>query len=355
VVVSQDEPVTPRRSLALAVVIAVIAVATAFFATSKTHSSADVDKLLGTAGAEGAALVKPAPGYGPLPSLAPATAWDNSPPLTDASLKGKVVLVDFWDASCINCRRTFDFLRRLQATYSSQGLVILGIHSPEFAFEKSHSYVAEQVRELHVTWPVAEDPQMAIWNEFGNEYWPANYLTDRNGNIRYYHFGEGDEEQIEGAVRALLAEGGSAGSKVVGTVPESQQPPSQNENVTPETYIGTGHGDLTSVVKLSAGVVRTAEYATLQTSQSLTLTFNAKDVYVVLDPGGTTPRTLSVTLDGRPLTDARRGPDVSPDGVLTVGHEDLFHVVTGGEVSAGTLVLTSTGGPVQVYSFTFGG
>jgi thiol-disulfide isomerase/thioredoxin len=346
--------VTPRRSVALAVVLVVVAVVAAVFATGHTKTSAAVNSVLGVETKLGVDSVSPASDGVPLPSLAAATAWDNSPPLTDASLKGKVVLVDFWDASCINCRRTFPFLRRLQATYASQGLVILGIHSPEFGFEKSHSYVAQQVKELGVTWPVAEDPDMALWNEFQNEYWPANYLADRNGLIRYEHVGEGDEEQIEGAVRTLLAEGGSAGNTVVGQVTQSQNPPAQGQDVTDETYLGTQHGDLSHVVTLSATVTRQPEYAEVPVGGSITLRFSARDVYVVLDPGSA-PATVRVTLDGADPPAARRGSDVTAAGLVQVGHDDLYHVVTGPDVTTGTLVLTAVTGPVEAYSFTFGG
>jgi len=347
--------VTQRRSAILAVIVVVLAVVAALIATNKAHDSSGAENVLGTGGAVGAADVRPAPGYGPLPDLSPASDWDNTAPLTDASLRGKVVLIDVWDASCINCRRTFPFLRKLQSTYGPQGLVILGVHSPEFAFEKSHTYVAQQVKELGVTWPVAEDPDMKIWDELSNEYWPANYLADRQGHIRYEHVGEGDETQIEGAVRALLAEGGSAGSAVVGQVPDSQQPPTGGDGVTPETYLGSQRGSTVgSTVQLSGNVRQTSQYAVVPTGGAIVLSFTGKDVYVVLDPAGTTPRTVAVTLDGRPLAADRRGPDVSATGVVTVAHQDLFHVVTGPAVASGTLVLTVTGGPVDAYSFTFG-
>lgn len=346
---------TQRRSLLLAAVVVVLAVVAALIATSKAHDSTGAENVLGTGGAVGAADVRPAPGYGPLPDLSQASGWDNTAPLTDASLRGKVVLLDVWDASCINCRRTFPFLRKLQATYGPQGLVVVGVHSPEFAFEKSHAYVAQQVKELDVTWPVAEDPDMKIWDALDNEYWPESYLADRQGHIRYEHVGEGDETQIEGAVRALLAEGGTAGPAVVGQVPNNQQAPTGGDGVTPETYLGSQRGaTVGTTVLLSRGAAQTPQYATVPTGGTVTLTFTARDVYVVLDPAGPTPRTVAVTLDGRPLPADRRGPDVTASGVVTVDHDDLYHLVSGPAISHGTLVLTVTGGPVDAYSFTFG-
>lgn len=348
---------TPRRSALLAGLLALLAVVAGVIATTQTRGTASVQSLLGAQGAQGAAAVRPAPGYGPVPPLSPATAWDNTQPLTGASLRGKVVLVDFWTASCINCRRTFGFLRKLQDTYASRGLVVLGVHSPEFDFEKSHAYVARSVSELHVTWPVAEDPDMSIWNEFHNSYWPANYLVDRAGNVRYYHVGEGDDEQVEGAVRALLDEGGSAGGAVVGRLRQSEQPPTAGEPVTPETYLGTTRSQSSSAVGYGPGVRRGPDAATLPAGGSLTLRYEARDVYLVLSapmPG----TVVDVTLDGTPVPAARRGPALSVTAagrtVARAGASDLAHLITGPAIAPGRLALTATGHPVLAYSFTFG-
>jgi len=352
--------VTPLRSAVAAGALALLAVLAAVIATSSASTSAGVAAVLGQQGQAGAAAVRPVPGYGPLPPLTDATAWDNSAPLTGARLSGKVVLVDFWTASCINCRRTFGFLRDLQRTYAARGLVIVGIHSPEFDFEKPHGYVTESIHRLNVTWPVAEDPQMNVWSMFGNRYWPANYLTDRSGNVRYEHVGEGDEAQIEGAVRTLLAEGGSAGSRVVGQVPTSERPPIAGERLTPETYLGTEQGGPSQAVSVDPAVRRSARWASVPAGAALTLHETARDVYALTATEATGAVIVQVTLDGHPVPPALRGPDLSldPQGrtLLRVSSQDLRHVVTGPAIGTHTLVLRPLpGGPaLRIYTFTFG-
>ena len=138
-----------------------------------------------------------------VPSVTAAKGWINSPPLTRADLAGKVVLYDFWTYSCINCQRTLPHLKALYDRYKGDGLVIIGVHSPEFDFEKDHDNVARAVEHYGVTWPVALDDDMAIWNAFGNQYWPAEYLTDRQGRLRQVRFGEGDYDSKEDDVRTL--------------------------------------------------------------------------------------------------------------------------------------------------------
>ncbi|HEV7209756.1 MAG TPA: redoxin domain-containing protein [Mycobacteriales bacterium] len=351
---------TPLRSAVAAGVLALVAVLAAVIATTSAGTSTGVASVLGQQGKTGAAAVKPAPGYGPLPALTAVSAWDNTAPLTDASLRGKVVLVDFWTASCINCRRTFGFLRDLQKTYASRGLVILGVHSPEFDFEKSHTYVTDSIRRLNVTWPVAEDPQMKVWNAFGNSYWPANYLTDRAGNVRYEHVGEGDEQQIEGAIRTLLAEGGSAGSQVVGQVPASERPPAAGEQITPETYLGTERPSPPGTVTLDPAAHQSPRWATLPGGVALTLRETARDVYALIGPESAGPVSVQVTLDGQPVPAALRGPDLTVDGqgrtLVRVTGQDLRHLLTGTAIGTHRLVLRPLpGGPaLRIYTFTFG-
>ncbi len=141
-----------------------------------------------------------------LSSLSGATAWINSPPLTADQLKGKVVLVDFWTYSCINCLRTLPYIRAWAAKYKDSGLVVIGVHTPEFPFEKDLSNVQKAVRDLGITYPVALDNSYTIWSAFGNEYWPAHYFIDVNGKVRYHHFGEGEYDQSERWIQELLKE-----------------------------------------------------------------------------------------------------------------------------------------------------
>ncbi len=142
----------------------------------------------------------------PLPDLAGATAWINSPPLTSASLRGKVVLVDFWTYSCINCLRTLPYIKAWSAKYKDSGLVVIGVHTPEFPFEKDESNVRKAVRDLGISYPVAMDDNYAIWRNFNNQYWPAHYFVDATGHIRYHHFGEGGYDESEQWIRSLLEE-----------------------------------------------------------------------------------------------------------------------------------------------------
>ena len=141
-----------------------------------------------------------------LPDLSGATAWINSPPLTAASLRGKVVVVDFWTYSCINCLRTLPYVNAWYGKYKDSGLVILGVHTPEFPFEKNEANVRKAVRELGINYPVAMDNDYSIWRGFNNHYWPAHYFIDAAGRVRFHHFGEGDYEQSEAWIRSLLEE-----------------------------------------------------------------------------------------------------------------------------------------------------
>jgi len=153
--------------------------------------------------------------------------WENSPPLTLASLRGKVVLVDFWTYSCINCQNTFPYLRRWYRAYKDQGLVIVGVHSPEFDFEKNVANIRQAIQRYNVLWPVAVDSNMTTWNAYSNQYWPAEYLIDKNGAVRDTHFGEGQYDQTEQSIRSLLAEAGhkvGAAGADAGPTPQGARP-----------------------------------------------------------------------------------------------------------------------------------
>lgn len=167
--------------------------------------------LLAALGALGATQLAaaPAPGlydFGAAPDFAGIAQWLNSPPLTMAGLRGQVVLVDFWTYSCVNCIRTLPHVNRWAARYRDSGLVVVGVHTPEFAFEKSTPNVQAAMQRLGVKHPVAQDNLYATWKAWDNSYWPAHYLVDARGRIRYRHFGEGEYERTEAAIRALLAE-----------------------------------------------------------------------------------------------------------------------------------------------------
>jgi thiol-disulfide isomerase/thioredoxin len=287
-----------------------------------------------------------------------------------------VVLVDFWTYTCINCRRTFPFLKKLAATYEASGLTLLGVHSPEFGFEKVHANVARAVKELGVTWPVAEDPEMATWQAFRNQYWPADYLVDRNGKVRFFQFGEGGDSRVEGAVRSLLAEGGTAPAARVGEVPSSESPGSAGADLTPETYFGEDRGGayLTKVVPAGRTVTRHdgpqrrdivslngtftggAEYLQLGAGAAVSQRFHAKDVYATSSPSAG-PVVLDVTLDGKPVPVDRRGRSLTVVGGRTVAvlsNQDLLSLVTGPTVEDGTLTITARSAGARFFTFTYG-
>jgi thiol-disulfide isomerase/thioredoxin len=292
----------------------------------------------------------------PAPELAGVAEWLNTPPLTMSGLRGRVVLVDFWTYSCINCRRTFPFLRALHRTYAARGLTVLGVHSPEFDFEKLPDNVARAVRDLDVTWPVAEDPDRGTWDAFRNEYWPADYLVDREGRIRYVHLGEGDDAAIEDAVRSLLAEGGDPGPARVGDV----ETPPGGDAVTPETYLGAERftGDDAS---FSGAVTQAPQWAAATgAGATVTLDYTARDVYAVLAPpaGSAAPQRVEVLLDGKSVPVDRRGRDIVESGGRTyvdVTADDLYVLLTGPSVARGRLALVATAPGVRWFTFTFGG
>ncbi len=312
------------------------------------------------------------------PELVGVTDYDNTPPVTLAGLRGKVVLVDFWTYTCINCLRTFPFLRALQKAYSSSGLVVLGVHSPEFDFEKSHANVAKAVQRLGVTWPVAEDPEMATWSAFGNQYWPANYLLDRSGKVRFFHAGEGDEATIEDAVRALLAEGGTAPAARIGELPAAEKPAGAGSDLTPETYFGAQRGGryVSGGRTVSPGVVQTrtdpaqardllaltgrfrgeSEALQVLAGASVTQRFRARDVYLTATPLKE-PVVVEVTLDGQPVPVGRRGRSLVEEGGRTVVHvtaDDLYSLITGPAIAEGVLRITARTDALRVFTATYG-
>ncbi|HWW85529.1 MAG TPA: redoxin family protein, partial [Vicinamibacterales bacterium] len=178
---------------------------------------------------------------GQLPSLTGAEQWLNSEPLTAEGLRGKVVVVDFWTYSCINCLRAIPYVRAWADKYASQGLVVIGVHAPEFAFEKNVANVRKAIGDLRIRYPVAVDNNYAIWRAFGNQYWPAHYFVDATGRIRHHHFGEGGYEESERVIQRLLAEGGRTavpGGVVAVNASGAEAPASEADVQSPETYIG---------------------------------------------------------------------------------------------------------------------
>jgi cytochrome c biogenesis protein CcdA/thiol-disulfide isomerase/thioredoxin len=317
----------------------------------------------------------------PLPKLQPQggsfafaglTNWINSPPLTMSGLRGKVVLVDFWTYSCVNCIRELPHVEAWYEQYASQGFVAVGIHTPEFAFERDPGNVAAAVKALHVTFPVAQDNGFETWNAFLNNAWPAIYLFDANGLLRYNDVGEGDYGVKEAAIRALLAEAGHAPSAAMTNVLDTTP---KTFSTTPETYLGSDKLDAlasreppkvgTSVryspsrpiplggVAFDGAWTLYPEYARADGSASLFLHYVADRVYVVLIPAKA-GQTLTVLLDNQPLPDAVAGADVH-GGNLVLDQPRLYTVVDmHGVATEHQLTLQIATAGVQAYSFTFG-
>ena len=294
------------------------------------------------------------PNYGAAPDFAGIVHWLNTPdngPLTLAGLRGKVVLVDFWTYSCINCLRTLPHLRAWYAAYHRDGLEIVGVHSPEFAFEHDLANVRDAVGSLHVTWPVALDNDFATWTEYENQYWPADYLIDRTGRVRDIGFGEGGYADTEAAIRKLLGAAGQM-TEVSNRTPSGR--------LTPETYLGFTKLDLNRYVGSLLGLDRENSYrlaaslpadsisfggrwtiarqtATAGPGARLRLHFHARDVFVVLGGRG----RVTVTLPGR------------PPQTIDVTADRLYTVLSGRKAVDTTAELAFTPG-VRAYSFTFG-
>jgi thiol-disulfide isomerase/thioredoxin len=316
-----------------------------------------------------------------VPDVALAASWINSPPLSRKSLLGKVTWIDFWDASCINCRRTFPQLQKIYADYKDSGFTIVGVHTPEFAFEKPDAYVKANADRLGVTWPVANDPDMAIWNAFGNDSWPAQYLVDKEGRVRYAHVGEGDDDVLEAVVRQLLSEGSS---KPLPAPVSATPSPQADVETTPERYLGAERGSESldqGVVDQGADVTRKdptpapanlvaltgrfhgeAEYLEAEVGSQVALSFTSKEVYSVLEPASLSS-TVEVLLDGKPVPPDQRGPDLTVDSqgrtIVTVTRSDLWHLLTnsdtdGGGIRSGVLTLIPLAGALHVSTFTFG-
>jgi cytochrome c biogenesis protein CcdA/thiol-disulfide isomerase/thioredoxin len=303
------------------------------------------------------------PKLGPAPEFAGLGPWYNSPPLSLAGLRGKVVLVDFWTYSCINCVRTLPVMRDLWSKYHNQPFTIVGIHAPEFAFEKNPSNVAQAINKHGLAYPIAQDNDFATWKAFSNQYWPAKYLIDAQGIVRYTHFGEGDDDVTDAAIRSLLAE---AGQHNVAPSPAMRRASSEHR-LSPETYVGergwnafaNRQSDPDGKVRhyVAPGTLNLDQFA-LVGSWQLTngerqvlrsdvgeIRFHALggevNLVLGLEPGAR-PVTAEVRVDGEP---ARR---------LTVDHHDLYNLFRG-QYGEHDLVMRVQGKGVAAYAFTFGG
>jgi cytochrome c biogenesis protein CcdA/thiol-disulfide isomerase/thioredoxin len=384
-----------RRGLGAAVLVAITAIALGLDTGVLTNLSAGsttsleqglLDKLRPRGNAAMMTQAKPAgqsqasPVEGPLPSLSGASEWLNSKPLTAEDLKGKVVLVDFWTYSCINCLRSIPYVRAWAEKYRDHGLVVIGVHAPEFAFERNVDNVRKAVATLKISYPVAIDNEYMIWRAFENEYWPAHYFIDAKGQIRHQHFGEGDYDESERTLQKLLAEAGDSQvpTDIVAVNASGAEAASVKADVeSPETYLGYNRIDHFispgSVVQdeshvYAAGSPQLNEWSlagnwTIGNERALlnekdggiVYRFHARDVHLVLGPAadGSSVR-FRVTIDGA-APGASHGADVDLDGQGVVTAQRLYQLVRDpGAIVDHTFEIRFLDPGVQAYAFTFG-
>ena len=334
-----------------------------------TESSAQIGKM--------GELILPV--QGELPPFDGLGPWFNTAPLTREQLKGKVVLIDFWTYSCINCLRAIPHVRAWDEKYRKDGLVVIGVHAPEFAFERDPDNVARAIRDLGIRYPVALDNDYKLWRALKNHYWPAHYFIDAQGRIRFYHHGEGKYERSERVIRQLLAEAGRAPKDMAlaeATAIGAQAPAAWASIRSRETYIGYGRaanfvspgGLLRDQPKTYAGAPLELNQWSLegrwldgrQSARALapnariSFRFHARDLHLVLAAAGGKPVRFRVTIDGQaPGGDA--GLDVRPDGSGTVTGERLYQLVRQkGAVRERTFTVEFLDPGVEAFAFTFG-
>ena len=324
---------------------------------------------------------RPTPGEGSFPSLDGATAWLNSPPLSPAGLRGKVVMADFCTYTCINWLRSLPYVRAWASKYAGRGLVTIGVHTPEFAFEKDIDNVRRATAAMNVGYPLALDNDYAIWNAFRNEYWPALYLIDARGRVRHHRFGEGDYEQTERVIQQLLAEAGSAGSgrdRVSVDAKGIERAADWRNLRSEENYVGYGR---TERFASPGGIVRDRRHAyavptrlrlgewalagdwtlgeRLATANApearIACRFHARDLHLVMGlAAGARDARFRIAIDGRP-PGADHGIDVDAEGNGTIVQPRLYQLVRqAGAIDDRVLEVAFLDPGIEAWSFTFG-
>ncbi len=321
------------------------------------------------------------PDEGQLPAFTGATGWLNADPLSPEGLRGRVVLVDFWTYTCVNWLRTLPYVRAWDAKYAAQGLTTIGVHTPEFDFEHDRDNIVAQARALGVPYPIAVDSDYGVWNAFDNHYWPAVYIADTQGRIRYHHFGEGEYAMTEMAIQQLLVEAGAEDldPDLVAVDPVGLEVAADYQTLrSPESYLGYGQAtgmaspdglqadqahDYTPPTRLRlnewapAGgwaISRRAATATAPNAR-LVYRFQARDVNLVMGPvqrGTAIP--FRVSLDGQPATGAH-GTDVAADGTGTVTEQRTYQLIRQpAPISERTFAIEFLEPGVELFCFTFG-
>ena len=321
------------------------------------------------------------PDEGRLPSFDCATAWINSQPLSTAELRGRVVLVGFWTYTCVNWLRTLPYLRAWNSRYADAGLTVVGVHTPEFDFEAELPNVTEHSRDLRIDYPIAVDSEYGIWNDFANHYWPAIYLADAHGRIRYHHYGEGEYAMTEMAIQQLIADSGqsSIAPELVTVEPTGLEVAADWSSLRcPETYLGYGQSNGFASERPAAYDQRhaypggvdlplnswdltgewtvTREAAVLEAGGGrVAFAFHARDVNLVMAPGRNGAAIpFRVFLDGAPV-EAAHGFDVSRDGLGRLTTPNTYQLVRQPDRIIDRLVeIEFAESGAEVYCFTFG-
>jgi hypothetical protein len=311
-------------------------------------------------------ITTPLSSGGRLPGFAGATGWVNSTPLGEAELRGRVVLADFCTYTCINWLRTLGYVRAWADRYADHGLTVVGVHTPEFPFEADAENVRRELAAIDVTYPVAIDSDYAIWNAFGNRYWPAVYIADAQGKIRHHQFGEGGYEECERTIQRYLREAGREGipDDLASPADEGIEMQADWEDLrSPETYLnarapGRGRDDLDLNQWALLGDWQTDRRASVLNAAggAVAFRFHARDVNLVAGPSGrgTEPVPMRVTVDGRPPGEAR-GLDVDAAGEGEVRDQRLYQLIRrSGRGDDATFEVTFDAPGVEAYVFTFG-
>ena len=291
----------------------------------------------------------------PAPEISTTGEWLNSTPLTSNDLKGKVVLVDFWTYSCINCLRTLPYIKSWYEQYKDKGFVIIGVHAPEFDFEKSKANVEKAIRRFEITYLVVQDNDHILWNRFQNQYWPAHYLINKQGQVVYTHFGEGNYDVTEKTIRALLDEKGDMAKS-------PHKPDGYTSNQTHETYLGTARQARLEPNEplpvdhwfLSTGWKRDTEYSeSLVAGASLKIHFRGGKVFLVLGTADGQPTKAKILYNGKPAIDVG-GKDVT-NGIVEITDHRLYELIDLKKNGQGQLEIQSTVAGLRAFAFTFGG
>ncbi len=300
------------------------------------------------------------------PEIIQGGVWFNSEPMTLADLRGKVVVIDFWTYSCINCQRTLPYLRDWHEKYRDKGLVIIGVHAPEFEFEKTEKNLAKAIKDFDLSYPIVQDNEFATWKAYNNRYWPAKYFIDKEGYIRYSHFGEGAYDESEKVIQDLLKETGASDVSF-----EIRNPTYQIQTRTPEMYLGYDRIDhFASPENIETDMLSTytlpqqlrdnefafsgtwnvlSEYANPQAGAQLTLNFDAKEVFLVMRTKGE-PAKVKVYLDDK----LQFFGEDSINGVVTVDNDQLYKLIKLGSPGRHLLKLEFEDNNAELFAFTFG-